>query len=56
MNRYGLLEESQNKLDYVLAHTVETFLSAASRHLFSRLVWRSLIHHAQSSSLNRKHI
>jgi ABC-type phosphate transport system ATPase subunit len=26
MNRYGLLEESQNKLDYVLALTVENFL------------------------------
>ncbi|CAA3022670.1 40S ribosomal S9-2 [Olea europaea subsp. europaea] len=26
MNRYGLLDESQNKLDYVLALTVENFL------------------------------
>ncbi|GBG68093.1 hypothetical protein CBR_g1214 [Chara braunii] len=26
MNRYGLLDESQNKLDYVLASTVENFL------------------------------
>ncbi|KAL5577064.1 hypothetical protein UlMin_018763 [Ulmus minor] len=26
MNRYGLLDESQNKLDYALALTVENFL------------------------------
>ncbi|GJX74134.1 40S ribosomal protein S9-2 [Tanacetum coccineum] len=26
MNRYGLLDESQNKLDYVLVNTVENFL------------------------------
>ncbi|MCL7049344.1 hypothetical protein MKW94_001651, partial [Papaver nudicaule] len=28
MNRYGLLDESQNKLDYVLALTVENFLES----------------------------
>ena len=31
MNRYGLLDESQNKLDYVLALTVENFLSDVYR-------------------------
>ncbi|OAY61421.1 hypothetical protein MANES_01G187300v8 [Manihot esculenta] len=37
MNRYGLLDESQNKLDYVLALTVENFLE---RHL-QTLVFKS---------------
>ncbi|KAI3953671.1 hypothetical protein MKW98_017495 [Papaver atlanticum] len=47
MNRYRLLEESQNKLDYVLALTVENFLE---RHL-QTLVFKSgmakSIHHAR---------
>ena len=39
MNRCGLLDESQNKLDYVLALTVENKLEeAACRHLYSSLV------------------
>ena len=39
MNRYGLLDESQNKLDYVLALIVENNLEEATcRHLYSSLV------------------
>ncbi|KAI3969767.1 hypothetical protein MKW92_040227 [Papaver armeniacum] len=47
MNRYGLLEESQNKLYYVLALTVENLLE----HRLQTLVFKSgmakSIHHAR---------
>ncbi|KAL0461632.1 UNVERIFIED_CONTAM: 40S ribosomal protein S9-2 [Sesamum latifolium] len=42
MNRYGLLDESQNKLDYVLALTVENFLERRLQTLILRLEWPSL--------------
>ena len=41
MNRYGLLDKNQNKLDYVLALTVENFLSEVYRPWCSSLVWPS---------------
>ncbi|KAM7468553.1 hypothetical protein LguiB_016115 [Lonicera macranthoides] len=41
MNRYGLLDESQNKLDYVLASLWRTFLSDVFKHLSSRRAWLS---------------
>ena len=41
MNRYGLLDKSQNKLDYVLALTVENFLGEVYRPWCSSLVWPS---------------
>ncbi|KAG5629575.1 hypothetical protein H5410_001292 [Solanum commersonii] len=41
MNIYGLLDESQNKLDYVLALTMENFLSVVSKPLSLRLAWLS---------------
>ncbi|GJT04636.1 40S ribosomal protein S9-2 [Tanacetum coccineum] len=40
MNRYGLLDESQNKLDYVLALTVENFLE---RRLQTLVVGRQVV-------------
>merc|ERR1711916_130933 len=39
MNRYGLLDESQNKLDYVLALTVENFLERRLQTLVFKTGW-----------------
>ncbi|KAI3887961.1 hypothetical protein MKW92_036717, partial [Papaver armeniacum] len=47
INRYGILEESQNKLHYVLALTIENLLE----HRLQTLVFKSgmakSIHHAR---------
>ncbi|PWA68525.1 40S ribosomal protein S9-2 [Artemisia annua] len=50
MTRCGLLDESQNKLDYVLALTVENFLERRLQTLSSRLVWPSLFIMLECSS------
>ncbi|KAJ6728215.1 30S 40S RIBOSOMAL PROTEIN, partial [Salix koriyanagi] len=47
MNRYGLLEESQNKLDYVLALTVENFLERRLQTLVFKAGMAKSIHHAR---------
>ena len=47
MNRYGLLEESQNKLDYVLALTVESFLERRLQTLVFKAGMAKSIHHAR---------
>ncbi|KAL4369234.1 hypothetical protein GQ457_05G017910 [Hibiscus cannabinus] len=41
MNWYGLLDESQNKLDYVLALTVENFLERRLQTLVFKSGWPS---------------
>jgi small subunit ribosomal protein S9e len=46
MNRYGLLDESQNKLDYVLALTVENFLERRLQTLVFKSGMAKSIHHA----------
>ncbi|XP_010274527.1 PREDICTED: 40S ribosomal protein S9-2-like [Nelumbo nucifera] len=47
MNRYGLLDESQNKLDYVLAVTVENFLERRLQTLVFKSGMAKSIHHAR---------
>jgi small subunit ribosomal protein S9e len=47
MNRYGLLEENQNKLDYVLALTVESFLERRLQTLVFKAGMAKSIHHAR---------
>jgi ribosomal protein uS4 len=47
MNRYGLLDESQNKLDYVLALTVENFLERRLQTLVFKSGMAKSIHHAR---------
>lgn len=47
MNRYGLLDESQNKLDYVLALTVENFLERRLQTLVFKTGMAKSIHHAR---------
>ncbi|KAH8503213.1 hypothetical protein H0E87_014500 [Populus deltoides] len=47
MNRYGLLEENQNKLDYVLALTVENFLERRLQTLVFKAGMAKSIHHAR---------
>ncbi|KAK1316895.1 40S ribosomal protein S9-2 [Acorus calamus] len=46
MNRYGLLAESQNKLDYMLALTVESFLERRPQTLVFKSGMAKSIHHA----------
>ncbi|KAK1292924.1 40S ribosomal protein S9-2 [Acorus calamus] len=46
MNRYGLLAESQNKLDYMLALTVESFLECRPQTLVFKSGMAKSIHHA----------
>jgi small subunit ribosomal protein S9e len=46
MNHYGLLDESQNKLDYVLALTVENFLEQRLQNLVFKSAMAKSIHHA----------
>ncbi|KMZ73608.1 40S ribosomal protein S9-2 [Zostera marina] len=47
MHRYGLLEETQNKLDYVLALTVENFLERRLQTLVFKSGMAKSIHHAR---------
>ncbi|KAG6487765.1 hypothetical protein ZIOFF_056367 [Zingiber officinale] len=47
MNRYGLLGEGQNKLDYVLALTVENFLERRLQTLVFKSGMAKSIHHAR---------
>merc|ERR1719291_70882 len=47
MNRYGLLDESQNKLDYVLALTVENFLERRLQTCVFKAGMAKSIHHAR---------
>jgi len=47
MNRYGLLEEGQNKLDYVLALTVENFLERRLQTQVFKSGMAKSIHHAR---------
>uniref|UniRef100_A0A7I4A576 RNA-binding S4 domain-containing protein n=1 Tax=Physcomitrium patens TaxID=3218 RepID=A0A7I4A576_PHYPA len=47
MNRYGLLDESQCKLDYVLALTVENFLERRLQTLVFKSGVAKSIHHAR---------
>ena len=47
MNRYGLLDETQSKLDYVLALTVENFLERRLQTLVFRSGMAKSIHHAR---------
>ncbi|KAK1284495.1 40S ribosomal protein S9-2 [Acorus calamus] len=46
MNRYGLLAESQNKLDYMLALTVESFLECRPQTLIFKSGMAKSLHHA----------
>ncbi|KAL5560050.1 hypothetical protein UlMin_036261 [Ulmus minor] len=46
MNRYGLLDESQNKLDYVLALIVENFLKRRLQTFVFKSGIAKYIHHA----------
>lgn len=55
MNRYGLLDESQNKLDYVLALTVENFLERRLQTLVFKSGMAKSIHHARVL-IRQKHI
>ncbi|KAM0868505.1 hypothetical protein ACQ4PT_041269 [Festuca glaucescens] len=47
MNRYGLLAEDQNKLDYVLAVTVENFLQRRLQTIVFKNGMAKSIHHAR---------
>ncbi|KAL5208917.1 hypothetical protein ABZP36_004540 [Zizania latifolia] len=47
MNRYGLLGEGQNKLDYVLALTVENFLQRRLQTIVFKNGMAKSIHHAR---------
>lgn len=47
MFKYGLLDESQNKLDYVLALTVENFLERRLQTLVFKSGMAKSIHHAR---------
>lgn len=47
MNRFGVLEESQNKLDYVLALTVENFLERRLQTQVFKTGMAKSIHHAR---------
>jgi ribosomal protein uS4 len=47
MNRYGLLSEGQNKLDYVLALTVENFLQRRLQTIIFKNGMAKSIHHAR---------
>ncbi|CAF2273090.1 unnamed protein product [Brassica napus] len=47
MNKNGLLDESQNKLDYVLALTVENFLERRLQTIVFKSGMAKSIHHAR---------
>lgn len=55
MNRYGLLDESQSKLDYVLALTVENFLERRLQTIVFKAGMAKSIHHARVL-IRQKHI
>ena len=55
MNKYGLLDETQNKLDYVLALTVENFLERRLQTLVFKAGMAKSIHHARVL-IRQKHI
>ncbi|KAK3030847.1 hypothetical protein RJ639_035776 [Escallonia herrerae] len=55
MNRYGLLDENQKKLDYVLALTVENFLERRLQTLVFKTGMAKSIHHARVL-IRQKHI
>ncbi|MCD7460355.1 40S ribosomal protein S9 [Datura stramonium] len=55
MNKYGLLDESQNKLDYVLALTVENFLERRLLTLVFKTGMAKSIHHAREL-IRQRHI
>ncbi|RAL37637.1 unnamed protein product [Cuscuta campestris] len=55
MNRYGLLDETQNKLDYVLALTVENFLERRLQTLVFKAGMAKSIHHSRVL-IRQKHI
>lgn len=47
MYKYGLLEEAQNKLDYVLALTPQDFLERRLQTLVFKLGLAKSMHHAR---------
>ncbi|KAJ0976791.1 hypothetical protein J5N97_012265 [Dioscorea zingiberensis] len=47
MNRYGLLDETQSKLHYVFALTIENFLEKGLQTLVSKYGMSKSIHHAK---------
>ncbi|KAK0584016.1 hypothetical protein LWI29_006557 [Acer saccharum] len=47
MNRYGLLDETRNKLDYVLSLTVENFLERRLQTIVFKSGMAKSIHHAR---------
>ena len=55
INRYGSLDKSQNKLDYVLALTVENFLEQRLQTLVFKSGMAKSIHHARVL-IRQKHI
>lgn len=55
MNRFGLLDETQNKLDYVLALTVENFLERRLQTLVFKAGMAKSIHHSRVL-IRQKHI
>lgn len=55
MYKYGLLDESQNKLDYVLALTPQDFLERRLQTLVFKLGLAKSIHHARVL-IKQKHI
>ena len=55
MNRYGLLDESQNKLDYVLALIVKNFLEQRLQTLVFKSGMAKSIHHTRVL-IRQKHI
>ena len=55
MYKYGLLEETQNKLDYVLALTPQDFLERRLQTLVFKLGLAKSMHHARVL-IRQKHI
>uniref|UniRef100_A0A0D9Z839 Small ribosomal subunit protein uS4 N-terminal domain-containing protein n=1 Tax=Oryza glumipatula TaxID=40148 RepID=A0A0D9Z839_9ORYZ len=55
MNRYGLLGEGQNKLDYVLVLTVENFLQHRLQTIVFKNGMAKSIHHARSGKAACQH-
>jgi len=55
MNRYGLMDEKENKLDYVLSLTVESFLERRLQTLVFKAGMAKSIHHARVL-IRQKHI
>ncbi|KAK6126275.1 hypothetical protein DH2020_039980 [Rehmannia glutinosa] len=55
MNKYALLDESQNKLDYMLALSVENFLERRLQTLVFKARMAKSIHHARAL-IRQRHI